>query len=61
MLVDIQNWGMEGNGTVKVWKCVSVFSSCIQGVDTVLVMIDSADMTIICQFQTWLKSLLTLS
>jgi len=57
MLNDIRKRGMEGNKTViKVWKGASVFSSWIQGVDTVLVMIEIVDRTIICQFQTPVKS-----
>jgi hypothetical protein len=61
MLVDICKRGMEGNRTViKVWKGVSVFSSCIQGVDTVLVMVEIVDRTT-CQFQTRVKSQVTLS
>jgi hypothetical protein len=56
MLVDVHKRGMEGSRTViKVWKGVSIFSSCIQGVDTVLVMIETVDRTIICQFQTPVK------
>jgi len=61
-LVDIRKRDMEGNRTViKVWKGVSIFSYCIQGVDTVLVMIEIADGTIICQFQTPVKSRVTLT
>jgi len=62
MLVDIHKRGMEGNRTVnKVWKGVSVFSFCIQGVDTVSVMIEIVDRTIICQFRTWVKIRVILS
>lgn len=54
--------GMEGNRTViKVWKGVSVFSTCIQGVDTALVMIEIVNRTIVCQFQTPVKSRVTLN